>query len=132
MSTTLHIRVGEGEQLHKQARERLERAEQGKPVEPMEPVLNFESLAEFERLMSESNLRLLRAIARHEPESIAATAELVDRGYKEVHTNLSELEALNVIEFEEHGRAKRPVLRYDELDIDVSLVDTADKTPEAA
>ena len=132
MSTTLHIRVGEGEQLHERARERLTRAERGEPVEPTEPVLQFESLADFDRLMSEPNLRLLRAIARHEPESITATAELVDRGYKEVHTNLSELATLNVIEFEEHGRSKRPVLRYDELDIDVQLGDTTEETPEAA
>jgi len=132
MSTTLHIRVGEGEQLHERARERLTRAERGEPVESTEPVLQFESLADFDRLMSEPNLRLLRAIARHEPESITATAELVDRGYKEVHTNLSELATLNVIEFEEHGRSKRPVLRYDELDIDVQLGDTTEETPEAA
>ena len=80
MSTTLHIRVGEGEQLHERARERLTRAERGEPVEPTEPVLQFESLADFDRLMSEPNLRLLRAIARHEPESTTAMAELVDHG----------------------------------------------------
>ncbi|PSP38425.1 hypothetical protein BRC71_07130 [Halobacteriales archaeon QH_7_65_31] len=80
MSTTLHIRVDEGEQLHERARERLTRAERGEPAEPMEPVLQFEWLVDFDRLMSEPNLRLLRAIARHEPESTTAMAELVDHG----------------------------------------------------
>jgi Predicted transcriptional regulator len=59
-----------------------------------------------------------------------AAAELVDRDFKEVHRNLTELERLNVIEFEESGRAKRPVVRFDEIDVEVSL--TAPETDTAS
>jgi predicted transcriptional regulator len=63
----------------------------------------------------------MRAILEYEPESMRAAAELVDRDIKDVHRNLNELEALNVIEFEQAGRAKRPVVRFDEIDVEVSL-----------
>jgi predicted transcriptional regulator len=122
-TTTLHIRVGERDQLREHARERIAAAERGEDLEDAEPVLNFESLSDFARIMTEHNIELLRAIARHEPSSIRAAAQLVDRGYKEVHTNLGELEALGVIEFEQEGRSKRPIVRFDDLQIEVSLVD---------
>jgi predicted transcriptional regulator len=75
-------------------------------------------------LLSPTNLSLLRAIREHEPESMRAAATLVDRDFKDVHRNLTELEALNVIEFEQEGRSKRPIVRFDEIDIAVSLVGT--------
>jgi len=48
-------------------------------------------------------------------------ADLVGRDFKEVHRNLTELAALNVIELHEDGRSKRPVVRFDEIDIELSL-----------
>jgi predicted transcriptional regulator len=38
---------------------------------------------------------------------------------------------LNVIEFEEAGRAKRPVVRFDEIDIEVSLTEPETDTVSA-
>ncbi|MDR5674766.1 hypothetical protein RH858_16725, partial [Halalkaliarchaeum sp. AArc-GB] len=73
------------------------------------------------RLLSPANLQLLRAIREHEPESMREAADVVDRDFKEVHRNLTELEALNVVEFETDGRAKRPIVRFDEIDVEVSL-----------
>ena len=48
-------------------------------------------------------------------------ASLVERDHKEVHRNLTELEALGVIEFEQAGRSKRPIVRFDEIEIDISV-----------
>lgn len=62
--TTLHIRVGRRDRLRERARKRLRAAERGEDLEDMEPVLNFESLADLERLMTENNIELLRAVAR--------------------------------------------------------------------
>ncbi len=50
-----------------------------------------------------------------------AAADLVGRDFKEVHRNLTELDALNVIDLREEGRSKRPVVRFDEIDIELSL-----------
>jgi predicted transcriptional regulator len=119
--TTLHIRVGQGDQLRERARERLQAAERGEELDDMEPVLNFESLADFGRVMTEHNIELLRTIARENPASIREAAQLVDRGYKEVHTALTELASLNVIEFEQEGSAKRPVVRFDDIEIEVDI-----------
>lgn len=129
--TTLHVRVGEGDRLRREARNRIREVERGEDVEDADPVLNFESFADFARLMSEVNLQLLRAIARHEPGSIRQAAELVDRDYKDVHRNLTELEALGVIEFVQEGRSKRPVVPFDEIDVELSMTDEGDRSVPA-
>jgi len=119
---TLQVRVGETNRTRQEAREKIAALDRDEDVEDM-LVLNLPSYAELARLMREKNLELLRALAQHNPASIRETAELVERDYKEVHRNLGELETLGVVEFEEDGRSKRPVVRFDDLEIDVSLTD---------
>ncbi|WP_115863147.1 HVO_A0114 family putative DNA-binding protein [Halorussus litoreus] len=121
-SRTLQVRVGETDRTRQEAREKISSLERGKSVDDM-LVLNLPNYAELARLTREKNLELLRTLAQHDPASISETAELVDRDYKEVHRNLSELETLGVVEFETTGRSKRPIVRFDELEIDVSLTD---------
>jgi Predicted transcriptional regulator len=65
-------------------------------------------------------------IAQDEPASIREAARLVDRDIKQVSTNLERLAAYNVIEFIEDGRAKRPVVKYDEIDIQLPLRQSAE------
>ena len=120
--TTLTVRTGTGERTRAEARQRVRALEDGDPVESRH-VLVLEDEHDLQRLLSPANLALLRAIRRHEPASMRAAAELVDRNFKDVHRNLTELEQLNVIEFEETGRAKRPLVRFDEIDVEVSLRD---------
>lgn len=86
-------------------------------LEPRDPVLRVESLETLGRILRETNLELLEAIAAHEPDSVRETARLVDRGPKEVLQNLDELADYGLIEYEERGRAKRPVLPYEQIDI---------------
>ncbi len=118
---TLKVTVGERDRLDQRTRRRIEAAQEGEDLDDVQPVLNFGSYAELSRLLSPKNLELLEAIAENDPESIRATAELVDRDYKQVHRNLSELEDIGVIEFEGggSGRAKKPLLAYDGLEIDI-------------
>lgn len=118
---TLRVTVGQRDRLDRRTRHRIEVAQRGDDLEDAQPVLNFESYAELSRLLSPKNLELLSAISEHGPESIRQAAELVDRDYKQVHRNLSELEDIGVIEFEGGGagRAKRPILAYDGLEIDI-------------
>jgi len=121
-TTTLTVRVGNGTTTREQTRERIRAMERGETIEDRH-VLVLDDEADLQRLLSPANLALLRTIREHEPESMRETATLVDRDFKEVHRNLSELETLNVIEFEQSGRSKRPVVRFDEIDIEVSLKD---------
>lgn len=118
---TLKVTVGERDRLDQRSRHRIMAAQEGEELDDVQPVLNFGSYAELSRLLSPTNLELLETIAENEPDSIRAAAELVDRDYKQVHRNLSELADIGVITFEGGGagRPKKPVLTYDGLEIDI-------------
>lgn len=121
--TTLTITVGRGDQLEEETINRIRAAEAGEPLEDDQPVLNFDSYATLARFLSDRNLELLQVISREQPASIRAAAELVDRDYREVHRNLTELDDLGLIRFEggEPGMAKTPVIEYDDIDIKLPL-----------
>lgn len=122
--TTLKVRVGKRTELYDEAQERIKAAERGEDVGERH-VLNLESFADLTRLVSETNLEILRAIKQHEPESMRQVEKLVDRDHKEVHRNLKELEAMGIITFVEEGQAKRPVVRFDALEIDIPMSDSS-------
>ncbi|AXR76244.1 HVO_A0114 family putative DNA-binding protein [Natrarchaeobaculum sulfurireducens] len=118
---TLKVTVGERDRLDQRTRSRIKAAQEGEDLDDAQPVLNLGSYAELSRLLSPKNLELLQAISEHQPDSIREAAELVERDYKQVHRNLSELEDIGVIEFEGggSGQAKKPTLAYDGLEIDI-------------
>lgn len=117
---TLEITVDRSEETLAAALENARNATEGEDYESLYR-LNFESIEGLATVTKVTNLSLLRAIRQHEPESISELAEVVDRDYREVHRNLDELETLGVIEFEKAGRAKKPVVLYDDLEIHVPL-----------
>ena len=123
---TLKVTVGERDRLDQRTRRRIKAAQEGEALNDSQPILNFGSYAELSRLLSQKNLELLDAVFEHEPESIREAAELVNRDYKQVHRNLSELEDIGIIEFEGDGsgQAKKPVLAYDGLEIDIPFADS--------
>lgn len=131
---TLKVTVGDGDRLDRRTRRRIEAAQEGEDLDDVQPVLNFGSYAELSRLLSPKNLELLEAIDEHEPASIREAAELVDRDYKQVHRNLTELESIGVIGFDggEPGQAKTPTLAYDGIEIDIPFDrDAGDASPAA-
>lgn len=129
-TTTLIVRVGDGEQTKQETRDRLRALEADKDTNDRH-MLVLDDEADLQRLLNPTNLELLRAIREHEPESMRAASDLVDRDFKEVHRNLTELEALHVIELEQSGRSKRPIVRFDEIDAEITL-DTDDTDTAAA
>lgn len=120
MGKTLHIRVGEREQTRRETLERIDAVERGETVEERH-ILNIERERDVARVLSKVNLELLRTISEQDPSSIRKTADLVDRDVKDVHQNLTELEELNLIEFEQEGRSKRPIVPFDEIHLDIDL-----------
>lgn len=121
--TTLKITVGRGDHLEEKTLDRIRAAEAGAELDNDQPVLNFDSYATLSRFLSDSNLELLQTISQENPASIRATADLVDRDYREVHRNLTELEDLGLIRFEggEPGKAKTPVIEYDDIEVAIPL-----------
>ena len=131
---TLKVTVGERDRLDQRTRERIKAAQGGAELADAQPVLNFRSYAELSQLLRPTNLELLEIISEHDPESIRETATLVDRDYKQVHQNLSELSEIGVIDFESGspGQAKQPVLAYDGLEIDLPFAASENETGTAA
>lgn len=121
--TTLKITVGRGDHLEEKTLDRIRAAEAGAELDNDQPVLNFDSYATLSRFLSDSNLELLQTISQENPASIRATADLVERDYREVHRNLTELEDLGLIRFEggEPGKAKTPVIEYDDIEVAIPL-----------
>jgi len=83
--------------------------------------LSFETTDQLAQVFTPRAIDLLQVIARDEPASIRAATRLVDRDIKQVSENLERLEKYGVVEFEAEGRAKRPVVEYDEIDIQLPL-----------
>lgn len=93
--------------------------------------LSFETADQLAQVFSPRAIDLLQAIARERPESMRAAARLVDRDIKQVSKNLERLAEYGVVEFEQNGRAKRPVVPYDEIDIRLSLRSRDDTDTDA-
>jgi predicted transcriptional regulator len=121
--TTLKITIGRGDKLEEKTLERIRAAEAGEELADDQPVLNFDSYATLSRFLTNRNLELLAVIANEAPGSIREAAQLVDRDYREVHRNLSELEDLGLIRFEggDPGKAKKPVIEYDDIEVAIPL-----------
>ncbi len=83
--------------------------------------LSFETTDQLAQVFTPRSIDLLQAIAQEEPASIREAARLVDRDIKQVSENLERLEEYGVVEFLTEGRAKRPVVPYDEIDIQLPL-----------
>jgi predicted transcriptional regulator len=83
--------------------------------------LSFETSDQLAQVFTPRAIDLLHAIAQEEPASIREAARLVDRDIKQVSENLERLADYDVVEFIEEGRAKRPVVPYDEIDIQLPL-----------
>lgn len=115
---TLHVRFRESDE------ERIETTlaalDRGETPVPFFEVV-FHDPEDVHRVTRPQNLELLRAIVQHEPGSIRETARIVGRDVRPVHRNLSELEALHLIELVDDGQAKRPHVWYDAIDIDLDL-----------
>ena len=110
--------------------EAIQQLKQGKTVnEPA--VVRFPNESQLTDVCNERTYTLLRVIRDEEPASIRETARLVGRDKKNVHEELTMLESLGVIRFEEDGRAKRPVFPYTELVVTPLAGTAGDGTPAA-
>jgi predicted transcriptional regulator len=95
---------------------RTERGEQ----QPSQLV--FTSLRELFSAITEKRLELLRYVVTHENLSIRQLAQGLERDYKNVHTDVTELIGLGLIEKNARGRLSAP---FDEIVIRAGLRDAA-------
>lgn len=123
MTRTLHVRIDDTPD-RSGLEDRLEAIDEGNAgnLEETDPTLSIEDLETFGRVFRPVNMELLETIATEEPASIRELARMVDRNPPEVLENVNELADYGLIELREEGRAKRPVVWYDEIDADIQLV----------
>jgi len=109
----LVVTVGD-EDIYEEGLEAIQRMKDGDPID--EPaVLSFADEEQLAEVFDGHTYSFLRVIRNEEPESIRATARFVERDVKNVHQELTKLEALAVIRFDEKGRSKKPVFPYEDL-----------------
>jgi len=117
---TLYITVESTADFFAAARSDLRRLKAGDEMAD-EYVVSLPDETALERVLSAKHLELLRTIVRDSPDSMRALARLVDRNPKNVSISLHRLADLGLVRLEADGRAKRPVVWYDEIAVDIPL-----------
>ena len=113
---TLRITVGGGEDAIDAA---IEQA--GADGVPDEAVRSFERVADVRTLLTERRLDVMRTIMTESPESIQALADALDRNYADVHGDVQVLAEHHIVYFDTDGRAKRPVIPYNRVRVDIEV-----------
>lgn len=110
----LLVTVERDDNLYEEGLEAIQRLEGGETVD-QPTTITFPDETLLTKTFNERTYTLLNLIREEAPASIRETARLVDRDKKNVHEELTTLEALGVIRFRQEGQSKRPVFPYDDL-----------------
>jgi len=126
----LVVTVDDETNPYKEGLEAIQTLKQGEHLDRPATV-RFPDESQLTDVFNERTYTLLRVIRDEEPESIRETARLVGRDKKNVHEELTTLEALGVIRFKTVGRAKKPEFPYDDLVVSPLAHDPGDEATAA-
>jgi predicted transcriptional regulator len=99
----------------------VERAERWEAGEEVPRVINFQNPSDLRALLTDRRVDLLRSIMAEEADSIRQLAERVDRDVKSVHDDLGVLADYDIVQFEQDGRAKRPFVPYERIEVSLEI-----------
>lgn len=116
---TLKIETRTWEDAKEKALEKAREFDEGEEV--TETNITFVEPSDVQRLLTPKRLELIQTLMSEEVGSIRELAEVLDRNPSEVHDDVHTLEEYGVVELRDEGRAKKPVVPYDDIDISVSL-----------
>lgn len=122
--SVLRITSDTDEEHRQDAFERLDRWEAGEEVPH---VINFQNPSDLRALLTDRRIELLRSIMTERPDSIRQLAERLDRDVKTVHDDLQVLAEYDIVHFQQAGRAKRPFVPYDSIEVSLEI-----STPQRA
>ena len=71
-----------------------------------------------ERVLTEKRMQIVKEIAEDEVSSVRELARRLERDVSIVSRDLNVLFEAEVIDFEENGRSKKPVLAHDDIFVD--------------
>jgi predicted transcriptional regulator len=111
--------TSDSDETHRQdALDRLDRWEAGEEVPH---VINFQNPSDLRALLTDRRVELLRSIMTARPDSIRQLAERLSRDVKSVHDDLQVLADYDIVHFEQAGRAKRPFVPYDSIEVSLEI-----------
>jgi predicted transcriptional regulator len=119
------------EAVHRRdALDRLDRWEAGEPVPR---VINFQHPSDLRALLTDRRVELLRSVMAERPDSIRGLADRLGRDVKSVHDDLGVLGEYDIVYFEHDGRAKRPFVPYETIEVrlDISAPNSVDDVAPA-
>ena len=113
----LHIEISAPDESLRQFADVWHRAEEGGEVEPFYSV-GFESMAELISTLTPKRWELIERLHHDGPMSIYALAKVLQRDYKNVHTDVKALSELEIIQETEDGKVSIP---WDEIEAHFKL-----------
>ena len=108
------VERGDGEELYEKGLDAIQALKDGETIH-QPTTITFPDEKLLAETFNERTYTLLNVIRDEAPSSIRETARLVGRDKKNVHEELTTLEALGVIRFKPDGQSKRPIFPYDDL-----------------
>jgi predicted transcriptional regulator len=103
----LEIRLGAAGDALDRFEAAWNRVREGRAMRPLE-VVSFPDLPSLLRTLSVARWELLRKLAAEGPLSIYELAKRLERDYKNVHTDVTQLAAIRLIERQADGRVTVP------------------------
>jgi predicted transcriptional regulator len=107
MSRKLEIRLGPAGDALDRFEAAWHRVAEGRAMRPLE-VLSFPDLPALSKTLSQARWSLLRRLRTDGPLSIYELSKRLGRDYKNVHTDVTQLAALGLIERREDGLVAVP------------------------
>ena len=107
MPKQLEIRLGAAGDALDRFEAAWHRVEEGRAMRPLE-ILSFPDLPSLLRTLSVARWQLLRRLGEEGPLSIYELAKRLERDYKNVHTDVTQLAALRLIERQQDGKVTVP------------------------
>lgn len=117
MAKVIEVRVGPAADALDRFEAAWNRASEGRPPKALR-VLSFVDLALLLKTLSQARLALLQELREAGPLSIYELAKRLGRNYKNVHTDVTQLAALGLIE---RGNDSRVAVPWDLLRAQLSL-----------
>jgi len=114
----IHIGVEEADRGYERFVDAWNKAETGE-IKSAEIHLNFEDFAMLVAVLTPKRLELMKFLRQHGPMSVRTLAKQLERDYKNIHTDASALEAVDLIQRSDEGLLVAP---WDVIDAHVRLV----------
>ena len=86
-----------------------------------EPKIWFSSMKSLGEVLNDNNIRLLKLIREHHPQTLVELAHLSGRRPSNLSRTLKTMEKYNIVELKRHGQKVQPVTKATAFDIQYAI-----------